>query len=544
MPTPSPALPDLSAFLARLQAAHIDLDASAPDSTAPGGNVTGRHPASPACVYPASTAQVQTLVRLAGELGVALYPVSTGLNWGYGSRSAPVAGCVLVDLGRHMNRILNADAISADNPVALIEPGVTQRQLFDFLQQHHPDLTFNVTGSAGATSLMGNALDRGVGYTGPRKEDLYGMEVVTGTGELLHTGFRRLGEDSPLAHSHPYGLGPMLDGLFSQANFGIVTSACFRLLPRRPKQIAVTFALHDPAQLPQFINELARLKREGVLSSVTHIGNRARSHASMGHGVTRYLENACGMSPEAARAEAGYVIDSVAPREWTSLAGVSGNPAQVRATLREIQQRTRGMARMRVLSDTLLNVGYAVTHRLRGLRFMRAQAAAISAMRPLHGLTVGEPGDGAIDNLLWRFDALGRPVTQLDQTHCGLLFVCPALPLDGHLVAEVVDSMKAVAAGFEHTLYMTLNIETGTSLVAVINLLFDRRSADETQRAHACASALLAHIRSLGLETFRARADMMGEVVQNTPAHWAQVRALKTTLDPHNIIAPGRYNLP
>ena len=529
-------------FLARLQAAQLIFDVPV-EGASHLDNVTGRAQTSPACVYPRSTAEVQTLVRLAAELHVPLYPVSTGLNWGYGSRSPAAADCVLVDL-RRMNRILNAEAIGVDMPVAVIEPGVTQRQLYEFLRDKAPGLSFNVTGSAGATSIIGNALDRGVGYTGPRSADLFGLEVVTGTGELLRTGFRRLGQDSPLAHTHPYGLGPMLDGLFSQGNFGIVTSACFKLVPRRPKEVAVSFALKEPAQLPVFINELARLKREGLLGSVTHIGNQARSHASLAGGVTRYLQTACGMSAEAAAGEAQAAMAKMAPREWTSMAGVSGNAGQVRASLREIRQRTREFAAMRVITTGLLDAGFAVMHRLRWLRGARAQAAAISAVRSLHGLTLGEPGDGAINNLMWRFGAEGQPATALDASSCGLLFVCPALPLDGELVADVVAQLKQVATQYQHTLYMTLNIETGTSLVAVINLLFDRRSAEETSRAHACAAALLACMRGRGLEPFRARADMMGEVVALNPEHWQQVRALKASLDPHNIIAPGRYNLP
>ena len=106
-----------------------------------------------------------------------------------------------------MNRILNAESISVNNPVAVIEPGVTQMQLYEFLQNHCPELTFNVTGSGKETSIIGNALDRGVGYMGPRREDLFGLEIVLGTGEILRTGFRRLGESSRLAHSHPFGLG-------------------------------------------------------------------------------------------------------------------------------------------------------------------------------------------------------------------------------------------------------------------------------------------------------------------------------------------------
>lgn len=494
-------------------------------------------------VQPGSGKDVIALICAARQWNVPLYPISRGLNWGYGSRSPVVDNCVVVDLSA-MDRILNAADISIDNPVAVIEPGVTQQQLYEFLQQRCPELTFNVTGAGRGTSVIGNALDRGVGYTGPRKDDLYGLEVVTGSGEVLRTGFRRLGDDSPLAHCHPYGLGPILDGLFFQGNFGIVTSACFRLYPKRPKEVAVSLALHKTDDLPRFIDELARLKRDGLLTSVTHIGDRARTHSSMAYGITRYLENECGLSAKAALDEADRVLNIIAPAEWASLASVSGNKGQVRAALAEIRQRTRSFARLMVVTDGLLDLGYGLAHRLRAIPFARAYAAAISAMRPLHKLALGVPTDVAIENLLWKFKHPSTRAAELDQSRCGLLFINPALPLDGHFVARFVDGMKTVAAGFGHTLYMTLNVETPTSLVAVINLLFDRGKPEETERAHRCADALLDFIRGQGLEVYRARADMMDKIVTNTPAYWENVRALKQVFDPDNIIAPGRYNLP
>ena len=53
------------------------------ENTMPGGD---RMPAG--VVYPASTAQVQTIVRAANKHAVPLYPISTGNNIGLGSRSA------------------------------------------------------------------------------------------------------------------------------------------------------------------------------------------------------------------------------------------------------------------------------------------------------------------------------------------------------------------------------------------------------------------------------------------------------------------------
>jgi 4-cresol dehydrogenase (hydroxylating) len=505
-------------------------------------NTTGQHKTISAVHEPASVEEVVAIVRTARSSKTPLYPISKGFNWGYGSRSPVVKNCALVDLGK-MNRILNAESITVANPVAVVQPGVSQIQLYEFLQKHCPELTFNVTGSGRDTSIMGNALERGVGYMGPRKEDLFGLEIVLGTGEILRTGFRRLGESSRLAHSHPFGLGPLVDGLFFQGNFGIVTSACFRLFPRRPKEVAMSLALRKAADLPQFINELAKLKREGLLTSVTHVANRTRTQATLSFGITKYLENECGLSAKAALNEADRALDTVVTDEWTSLASVTGNRGQVKAAIAEIRKRMGGLARLRVVTDERLDLGFKLAHSFRYISFARASAAAISAMRPLHKLALGVPTDVAIENLLWRFGHRTDRPGDLDQSRCGLLFVNPALPLDGLFVARAVEEMKSIAGDHGHVLYITLNIETGTSLVAIINLLFDRANPDEVERAHRCADALLAYLRSEQLEPYRARADMMEKIVEADPGYWRQIRDLKQVFDPDNIIAPGRYNL-
>ncbi|HEX8874220.1 MAG TPA: hypothetical protein VF780_06290, partial [Nitrosospira sp.] len=77
-----------------------------------------------------------------------------------------------------------------------------------------------------------------------------------------------------------------------------------------------------------------------------------------------------------------------------------------------------------------------------------------------------------------------------------------------------------------------------------INLLFDRASPEEVDRAHDCADALLTYMRSKKLEPYRARADMMDKIVAADPVYWERIHVLKQVFDPDNIIAPGRYNLP
>src|ERR1700674_3327654 len=65
---------------------------------------TGVKRAIVAVVYPGDFDQVVSVVKLAGQYGVPLYPVSTGRNWGYGIN--PVTdGCIVLNLSR-LNRIV------------------------------------------------------------------------------------------------------------------------------------------------------------------------------------------------------------------------------------------------------------------------------------------------------------------------------------------------------------------------------------------------------------------------------------------------------
>ena len=64
-------------------------------------------------------------MRIANRWKVAVYPISSGRNWGYGSRVPAADGCVLLDLGR-MNQIVD---FNEELGYVTVEPGVTQAQL-------------------------------------------------------------------------------------------------------------------------------------------------------------------------------------------------------------------------------------------------------------------------------------------------------------------------------------------------------------------------------------------------------------------------------
>lgn len=77
---------------------------------------------SSAVVAPRSVADVQALMKLCNELLIPIWPFSIGRNVGYGGAAPRVRGTVGVDLGRHMNKIIE---VNVDSAYAVVEPGVT-----------------------------------------------------------------------------------------------------------------------------------------------------------------------------------------------------------------------------------------------------------------------------------------------------------------------------------------------------------------------------------------------------------------------------------
>lgn len=163
---------------------------------------------------------------------------------GYGGAAPRVRGSVVVDLGRRMNKILD---INPDDCTCLVEPGVSFYALYEEIRKRGYKVWIDCP-DLGGGSILGNTLDRGVGYTpyGDHWGVHSGLEVVLPTGELFRTGMGALPGNNTW-QSFPYGFGPMSEyeqpgsgldtvltghsGLFSQSNFGVVTKIGMALMP-------------------------------------------------------------------------------------------------------------------------------------------------------------------------------------------------------------------------------------------------------------------------------------------------------------------------
>ncbi|KAF2111888.1 putative D-lactate dehydrogenase [Lophiotrema nucula] len=236
-----------------------------------------------AIIFPKDVPDVQSIMRLCNEFEIPVWTYSIGRNTGYGGAAPRVPGSICMDLGRHMNRVLE---VNVDGAYALVEPGVTFFDLHEYLESHdlRKHLWLDVP-DLGGGSIIGNAVERGVGYTpyGDHWMMHCGLEVVLPSGDLVRTGMGAMpnSSDPEILKARPdlqppnrawqlfnYGFGPYNDGIFTQSSLGIVVKMGIWLMPNPGGFQAYLITLPDDNALVQALEITRPLRIAMVLQNV------------------------------------------------------------------------------------------------------------------------------------------------------------------------------------------------------------------------------------------------------------------------------------
>ncbi len=501
-------------------------------------NVTAIQRKIPCVVYPMSTADVVEVVKVANRYRVPLYPISRGMNWGIGSRVPPVSGCAVVDLQR-MDRI---HEVSTVGQYAIVEPGVTQRQLADHLREQDLPLLLNVTGSGSGGSVIGNALERGIGYFSTRADALSGLEIVLGTGEVLQTGFGHY-SDCTTTHVYRYGHGPGLDALFFQSNFGIVTRAGVDLMPRQDIYRAAILRIVNERDFAGFVDAVASLRNRDIVPGVIHIGNWHRTECVVGPLARRHLQAQGIPNPDVAQIESFMKQEGYGA--WSAMIGLSGSGLQVKTLQKEIRRAMPAFVDTIFVDDKRLGLLERLCRWFPFVPSLSRKRALLPAIKELHGLSVGRPTNETVKSVYW---SAGQEIPESEEMNpdlgnSGMIYVLPMLPMEGRVAREVVGETTRIFMAHDFTPYITINLIDRKIMEAVINLSFDRSDAVRTQDAIEAVRELTSVLRHRGWYPYRLRPDEMDDFITENDPFWQTARKLKAVFDPHHIIAPGRYNL-
>jgi 4-cresol dehydrogenase (hydroxylating) flavoprotein subunit len=469
-----------------------------------------------AILRPASREQVQDCVRIANRHRVPLYPISSGKNWGYGSR-APIRDGVLLDLGR-LDRIVDFDE---DLAYVTIEPGVTQRQLFTFLRERGSGLWMDATGASPDCSIIGNTMERGFGHTpmGDHCGNVCGFEVVLPTGERGR-----------------WGLGPSLDGLFSQSSLGIVTRLSVWLMPAPESFQAFFFTCSDENGLGPIVDALRPLRLNGTLRSVMHIGNDYKVLS----GTAQYPWDETGGRVPLDRETMKRLRGKLRIAPWNGSGGLYGTRAQVREAKSRLRQALRGKVdRLQFVDDRLLRI----MRRFAGPFSLTTGwdlKRTLKLLAPVYGLLKGQPTDDTLSSAYWRKKTRVPDRMDPDLDGCGLLWCSPVLPNTGDHARAVTDiaTRTLLNHGFEPQ--MSISLATERSAICVITISYDRSVEGEDDRAAACYRELMDDLLSAGYPPYRLNVTSMG-YARGDRAYSELLRKLKDAVDPNRVLAPGRY---
>lgn len=169
-----------------------------------------------------------------------------------------------------MNRIIE---VNNDYAYAVVEPGVTFNELYDYCVAHKLKVWPSVP-SLGWGSVVGNTLDRGTGFTptATHHQHICGVEAMLANGELVRTGQFAV-SNSPSSHLSKFTFGPSIEGLFLQSNLGIVTKLGIWLTPAPQAFMSCSFDMPDFEDVETIVDVFGPLRRDGLLPSSVYVSN-------------------------------------------------------------------------------------------------------------------------------------------------------------------------------------------------------------------------------------------------------------------------------
>lgn len=434
---------------------------------------------------PKTMAELTKVIRSAAETNKQLHPFSTGHNWGLGS-SVPL-GPRPVSL--QLSEMKAIREIDLDAGWAIVEPGVTQADMTARLAGTCRML--NVTASTAQASVLGNALDRGVGLRGQRTNDLLGLEIVTADAITRRVGWW----PHTIRHGiapYRYGTGPDLLGLFSQSNLAAVSAGTIALLPR-PEATAVIRSTVSTEDLTRVLRALGTGLATGMINAVPKLYSPGAHQSYSG---------------------TGRLGDA-----FTLYVAVDGTAASI-------------AAKTEIALDHL-DLSPGTTQKFNHPRDLPRSADLVTRL-----VVHGYHGDvSSHDSLVAA--TLGVDPPDVDKAGRGWLFFLPLIPtFNDEVVRQAYELISQVTRTGGPTIGATANLLTPDLVDFVVSIAFDRKT--QTRDAHRTLDLLHDRFQAIGLVPYRLDVD---HPLFSRPdgEDTDLVRAIRRAIDPFHRFENGRY---
>ncbi|MFO0388684.1 MAG: FAD-binding oxidoreductase [Alphaproteobacteria bacterium] len=468
-------------------------------------------------IQPQTEAEIVSIINIANQYQLPVYTISTGHNWGYGTSLPAADDCAILDLSR-MNKIL---AMDVELGLITLEPGVTQQQLYDYLQQHRLNYYVPTTGAGPSASIVGNALERGFGMA--PEEDHFravtSIRAVLADGSIYISQLAAIGATQ--AGVWKWGTGPYLDGLFSQSNMGIVTSMQISLATKPEHTELFVFTLKKRQAIEEFISPTRHLLRDvpGNIGSMKFFNNtyqKLLSGADVRNGLLREAE-------------------------WTGFGLFRSTHSMASSIRKQIGQRLKPYCsriiftndnRLKVLKHAAGFVGGSKGH------FIRSQ---IEQGQYLLDLANGIPRSNAMRILYQHIPSPQDFNTDPIKNGVGLIWYPPIIPLTSDHVRECVDMVGTILSKYYFPPAILFTSANEKCAIGAIPIIY--KKPEEAENAMRCYDELVSQGNRIGCPPYRLNVEAMKHLPSQLDSGYQTVaKSIKQALDPKYILSPGRYD--
>lgn len=525
-----------------------DADVTSRDSRKKMQGTEGFHQHVACYVKVKKATAVQKLVNLANvlasdtNLAFSIHPISTGQNWGYGSATPNVSDkpIVLLSLAA-LNEIKYFDTQSG---LCSLQPGVTQQQLYDFLNQHNAPFMVPVTGAGPSCSVLANALERGYGIT-PVADHFSAVTRIEGVlpnGEHYQSSLADMdkSDEQFVDKAFKWKQGPYLDGLFTQSGNLIVTEITLSLarVPTGFDSFYLRFYGETAFERAHEATQKILQTLSGVVGGI-NLMDKTRVLAMI-------AENPQGKA--AHKVMSTSQIEALSKHhdvpEWTVVGTLYGSERVVIAARKDIKNLANSLADKCFFTEAGI-----VKYLKKGLNLLpisrfsnlRNQLANLTKATEI---MQGKPNEIALPLAYWRnphVSPTSLPSLNPAKDGCGLLWYAPLIPAKVDAMRDFVAMIRTIAPTFNIEPMITFTHSSEFNIDSTIPILFDLSNPDAVKDAYGCLEAFFKEGLKRGYVPYRLNINQQ-RLLNPQASSWKTAGIVAHALDPNGVLSPTRYN--
>jgi 4-cresol dehydrogenase (hydroxylating) len=340
-----------------------------------------------------------------------------------------------------------------------------------------------------------------------------GMEVVLANGEVMRTGMGAM-PNNPSWHVYKRSLGPTLDQLFMQSNFGIVTKLGVWLTPWPECYMPLWLRAWNEDDLGPIMDTLRRLMLDRTIENVPQLWNTIAMASVLSSRAPWYQ----GEDPIP-----DGVIDHMAREleigRWTMRFALYGDEAVVDHRFAKVKAAFEGIPGAEV---------WGTKH---------APQDFDKLEHPFDRVQAGVPNLGINQMTGWYGGEEGG--------HIGF---SPVVRLTGQDAMAARDLLRGLVEREAKLDYAAVMIPTNSrSFIHVTMVIFDTKDEAQTRRAYDTSKLLVKEAAKAGYGEYRAHLDFMDLASEqysfNNHAYRRFVETIKDAVDPNGIFSPGKQGI-